>query len=87
MCTGHANGIETQVVNVRNGCCQEVFRFFNSDEVIENNIFRGGVGRECERQEVPPSCSEQSVSIEDEELRKFLEEQKNCKTQNKTHPT
>ncbi len=38
---------------------------------------RGGVERECERQEVPPSCSiesEQSVSLDAEELRKFLEE-------------
>ncbi len=64
---------------------------FFSDEVIEN-IFsnnRGGVERECERQEVPPSCSiesEQSVSLDKEELWKFLEEQNNCNTQNKTLP-
>ncbi len=41
---------------------------------------RGGVERECERQEVLPSCrieSEQSVSLDDEELRKFLETQNN----------
>ncbi len=63
---------------------------FYSDEVVENlfSNIRSGVERECERQEVPPpSCSiesEQSVSLDDEELRKFLEEQKNCNTQNKT---
>ncbi len=56
--------------------------FFNSDEVIENifSNIRGGVERECERQEVLPSCSiegEQSVCLDDEELQKFLEEQKN----------
>ncbi len=57
------------------------FQLFYSDEVIENlfSNIRGAVERECERQEVPPSCSiesEQSVSLDDEELRKFLEEQK-----------
>ena len=57
----------------------KVFQFF-SDEVIENlfSNIRGIVERECERQEVPPSCSiesEQSVSLDDEELRKSLEEQ------------
>ncbi len=62
-----------------------------SDEVIENlfSNIRGAVERECERQEVPPSCSiesEQSVSLDDDELRKFLEEQKNCNTQNKILP-
>ncbi len=67
------------------------FDFFYSDEVIENifSNIRGGIERECERQEIPPSCSiesEQSVSLDDEELRKFLEEQKNCNTQNKTLP-
>ena len=67
------------------------FDFFYSDEVIENlfSNIRGGIERECKRQEIPPSCSiesEQSVSLDDEELRKFLEEQKNCNTQNKTLP-
>ncbi len=46
---------------------------FFPDEVIGNLFFniRGGVERECERQEAPPSCSiesEQSVSLDDEEL-------------------
>ena len=43
----------------------------------------------CERQEVPPSCSiesEQLVSLDGEELGKFLEEQKNCNSQNKALP-
>ncbi len=67
------------------------FNFFYSDEVIESlfSNIRGGVERECERQEVPPSCSiesEQSVNLDDEELWTFLEEQKNCNTQNKTLP-
>ena len=53
--------------------------------MIENlfSNIQGGVEREYERQEVPQSCSfesEQSVSLEDEELRKFLEEQNNCDT-------
>ena len=66
-------------------------RFFFFPLMIENffSNIRGGVERECERQEVLPSCSiesEQSVSLDDEELRKFLEEQKNCNTQNKTLP-
>ena len=49
-------------------------RFFYSDEVIEiffSNIW-GGVERECERQEIPPSCSiesEQSVSLDMEVFR------------------
>ena len=62
--------------------------FFFSDEVIDNlfSNIRGGIERACERQEVLPSSteSEQSVSLDDEELWKFLEEQKNCNTQKKT---
>ncbi len=54
---------------------------FFSDEAIENlfSNIRGGVERECKREEVPRSCSiesEQSVSLDDEELQKYLEEQK-----------
>ncbi len=52
------------------------------DEVIKNlfSNIRGGVERQCKRQAVPPSCSiesEQSVSLDDEDLRKYLEEKKN----------
>ncbi len=51
------------------------FNSFFPDEVIENlfSNIRGVVERECERQEVLPSSidSEQSVSLDDEELRKF----------------
>ncbi len=70
---------------------KKYFDSFYSDEVIENILanIRGGVERECERQEVPPSCSiesEQSVSLDKEELWKFLEEQKISNTQNKTLP-
>ncbi len=65
--------------------------FFYSDEIIENlfSNIRGGVEREHERQEVPPSCSiecEQSFSLDYEELRKFFEEQKICNSQNKPLP-
>ncbi len=50
-----------QVANVMDAA-KKYFDSFYSDEVIENifaNI-RGGVERECERQEVPPSCSIES---------------------------
>ena len=63
------------------------FNSFFPDEVIENlfSNIRGVVERECERQEVLPSSidSEQSVSLDDEELRKFWEAQKTS-TQKKT---
>ncbi len=53
--------------------------FLNSDEVFENifSNIQGRVERECERQEVPPSYSiesEQSVSLDYEDVRKFSEE-------------
>ncbi len=52
---------------------------FFSDEVIDNlfSNIQGGVERECERQEGPPSStdSKQTVSLDDEQLWKFLEEQ------------
>ncbi len=69
-----------RVANVMD-TAKKSFDFFYSDEVIENlfSNIQGGVERECERQEVPPSCSiesEQSVSLDDEELRKLLEEKK-----------
>ncbi len=54
---------------------------FYSDANLFSNT-QGGVEREFERQEVPPSCSiesEQSVSLDDGKLQKFLEEQNNCK--------
>ncbi len=65
---------------------------FFSDEVIENlfSNIRGGVERECEgkkyRHFVALRVNNQSVSLDDEDLRKFIEEQKNYNTQNKTLP-
>ena len=61
MCEWHRN----RVANVMDAA-KKSFDFFYSDEVIENlfSNTRGGVERESERQEVPPSCSiesEQSV--------------------------
>ncbi len=71
---------------------RKYFDFFYSDEVIENlfSNIQVGVERECERQEVPPSCSiesEQSVSLDDKELRKYLEEQKTVILKIKHYPT
>ncbi len=76
MCEWHRN----RVANVMD-TAKKSFDFFYSDGIIENlfSNIRGGVERECERQEVPPSCSiesEQSVSLDDEELWKFLEGRK-----------
>ncbi len=70
---------------------------FFSDEVIENlfSNIRGGVERECEGKKyrhfvalilVALRVNNQSVSLDDEDLRKFIEEQKNYNTQNKTLP-
>ena len=54
--------LRNRVANVMDAA-KKSFDFFYSDEVIENlfcNIW-GGVERECERQEVPPSCSIEST--------------------------
>ncbi len=77
MCEWHRN----RVANVMDAV-KKSFNFFYSDEVIENlfSNTQGGVERECERQEGPPSCSiesERSVGLDNEELWKFLESKKN----------
>ena len=62
------------MANVKDAAQKSFDFFFFSDEVR---------GRECERLEVSLSCSidsEQSVSLDNEELQKFLEEQKNYNT-------
>ncbi len=64
MCEWHTN----QVANVMDADKKSFDSFF-SDEVIDN-LF-SDIRRECERHD-----SEQSVSLDDEELQKFLEEKK-----------
>ena len=60
---------------------------FFADEVFDNpfSSTHVGVQQDSEVQEIPSSSieSEPTVILNDEELRQFLEQQKNCNTQKK----
>ncbi len=78
-----------RVANVMDADKKSIDSFLFSDEVIDNffSAIQGGLERECgEKTEGSSSStdSEQSVSLNDEELWKFLEEQRNSNTQKKT---